>query len=268
MSSKRFTMIALLGFILSFAFAGTASAEQCSEAMPTSQSKAEKPLTICLVTDTSQSLVPPFTLQFKVPSEVTRFTGTLDGPGPEGTNLWNTDIHPADVRSGRFIIDGPYVLPVLASIPWKSSCDPATGEGCGSDNFETSFGIPILAPAANYSVTIKRVKKQVVAVYRFEARTALKALIRITLNSFKGGTQILARRSTPQVVEAKPDVIQEVKVVLPWKVIKRKCGTKQAPNCSVLAVGQAWAGNEMVDQGTNARKALKVPHQREKHRKH
>ena len=230
MKKRLIIMIALMGLIPIFAFAGTAHAEQCS---PDG--------TICLVTESSptQPLITPTNIQFEVASEATSFgvSGAGDASrlirqGPEGgMSLWETPLGPAPS-------DGTLSLHAYANGPSVDS--------------DSGFAIEALASSINQQVTIRRNKKRVVAIYRYYGRVPLRAGVHITLNSFKGGTQILAHRGRVQDRDTRWQVL---KFALSRKFINRKC--RKYPHCSVLAAGQSWFGNYQVDVGTYDRKRVK-----------
>ncbi len=235
-TNKKMFAVLVGMLLISFAVVvpALAQAEQCS---PDGK--------ICLVTDTSQPLLPPTTLQFRVTSEAievlvnAQSTAVRDvrlvQSGPE-MNVWE-----ATLTAGEINTDGLVSLEVRA--------------GSMTTLWQATFTATGLAQAVNYEVTIHRTKQRVMATYQFEARTTLTAVVQIWLDSFKGGTQILAHRGTSQTVGPG---IQTLTVVFPRKVIDRKCGTTKYPHCSVLATGRLWSGQYMVDQGTNDRKSLKV----------
>ena len=231
---KRTTqiLVALVGMLLiSFAVPMAAKAEQCS---PDGK--------ICLVTEAtpSQPLAPSAKLRFRVTSEASQIIvpqaasgGLVEQGPPGGMSLWEVVLSP---------VSGDQVVHVEV-------------DARGADDFwvVSSFDIPVLGAAANQTIQIRRTKKRVTAIYWFEARVPMEAEIRIALNSFKGRTQIL--KHLEKTWDVGPGS-HELKLVLPRKFIDRKCGTKTAPHCSVLAVGELEIGGIDIYQGSSDRKKV------------
>jgi len=222
-------LVALVGMLLiSFAVPSLASAEQCSL-----DGK------ICLVTDTSQPLVPPTNLQFKVTSEATSFgitgfpSNLIEQGPPDGVSLWQSTLNASMART-----DSLLVLRALAGGPHVES--------------EGVFSASVLAPTANPSTVIRRSKKRVVAIYRYEGRTTVKGMITVALNAFDTDDFILLHRGTTMTTGPGPQVL---KVALPQSLINRKCKTH--PHCSVIATGRTWSGEISVDGGTSDRLRVK-----------
>lgn len=245
---KQFALVAVMLGVTLGIFSAPAMAEQCS-----TDGK------ICLVTDTSQPLLPGSMLQFKVPSEATRAGigvpaglegGLVEQGPPGGMSLWQATLNAGAVANRE---DGPLNLEVFAAIPYPE-CDPMTGNGCGSEEYKTTFAALYVNPMINPSVQIRRTKSKVTAIYWFEARIAMEAEIRIMLNSFKGENPVL--KYVTRTWSVGPGA-HELKLNLPRNIINRKCGTKTAPNCSVLAVGELKIGGVDIYEGSADRKKVK-----------
>jgi len=264
------TILVALGVLV---VPGAAQAETCVEGTDWLRHVDDHWAT-CLVTDTSQPLAPGGTVEFRVPANTERFSamscpadGTrallghcsnaalptvlvAAGP-PEGTSLWQSTL-----ASWFTDVDGP--LAIETERFYYAPCGPGT---CDSTERAT-FIATGLAPVLSQAVRVQRSKSQVAAVYRFETRMALDAEVRIALNSFKGGVQILKHRERTWPVG--PGV-SELRLAIPRKVIRGKCGTKTAPNCSVLASGRLMSGDHELNR-SNDRKKLKTPKRVRKHR--
>lgn len=235
---KRSTqiLVALVGILLTgFAVPSIASAEQCS---PDGK--------ICLVTDTSQALLSPVTLEFKVTSEANYFdispsarNQQLVGPGLEGFNIWTVGMSPA-------ASEGLNIVEAYASGPGLTS--PVTSQ----------FSVPVLAPAINYKTTIRRTKQRVYAFYEFDARTTITATVRLHLNSFDSDDIILDYREVTRTVSPEPGQALThyvLRVAFSRNHINRLCRSHGA--CSVLASGEAEVGDLKIDDSSD-RKKLKT----------
>lgn len=230
--------------------ADAARAEQCVAGQPAiwSLSGPGAPPTICLVTDTSQPLVTPATVQFRAPSEVSAREATLVEAGPPGgTSLWSKSLYTASedgVRHVEVVVDLPSTLP----------CDPATGSGCTQYSYQATFAIPVFSPSGANRMTFSATKQRVTVTYRFEARKPLLAVAQLYLNAFpKGRTVIVTLRSKKKLISDLGS--NTISVLLPRRIIERKC--QPYGGCFVLGSGRSWLSEpglperaEDADKGT------------------
>jgi hypothetical protein len=247
------------------AMPGAAQAETCVEGSDWLRHPEDHWAT-CLLADTSQPLAPGGTVGFRVPANTVRFAVTscpadgmwavlghcenaalptslvAAGP-PDGTSLWQSTLAPWFTN-----VDGP--LAIETERFYLSSCGQS--ETCDSIERAT-FSATGLAPIVSQVVRVERSKAQVSAVYRIETRMELVAEIRLTLNSFKGGVQILKHREQATPLGAG---VHELRIAIPRTAIRRKCGTKTAPHCSVLASARLMAGDLELDR-SNDRKRVR-----------
>ena len=195
---------ALVGMLLiSFAVVvpALASAEQCS---PDGK--------ICLVTDVSQPLVTPTTLQFRVTSEANAFgafrPSAMDGHlveqgAPGGMSLWEISLLP---------------VPTDATIDLETN---ATGL-----DTEASFSVSVLATAANLTTTIRRQGKWFVARTSYDGRGPVTADIVFAIESIKhlksGGEPVgvfKKRRRVEATLPGHQEFIQKI----PVNAVKQTC---------------------------------------------
>ena len=187
--------IAVLGVaLLGVAFAGTAQAEQCS---PDGK--------ICLVTDTSQPLVTPTTLLFRVTSEATHFGGSFSNSrmvqqGPGDTNLWEGDLGttPTDITMA------------MEALAYNATVD-----------YRATFAVPLLANAGNLQTKIVRKGKRFVAIFRYEGRTPLLTVVKLLLgiNPDVAGHYLKQKGK----LVTRPVGSQVIRVVIARNTVKRLC---------------------------------------------
>ena len=231
---KQLMLVATLGVLLSVGFSGTAQAEQCVADTGFFGTTG----TFCLVTDTSQPLVPPTTLQFRVTSEATAFWvssasfevyavvcgGELVQQGsPGGMSLWNIDLCPRPD-------DGLLTLTASATMP--APCTEC------SDNVEATFQIPVLAAAANLTTTIRRQGKWFVARTSYDGRGPVTADIVFAIESIKhlksGGEPVGVFKKRRRV-EVTPPGHQEFIQKIPVNAVKQTCRTRTQCQLSSFA---------------------------------
>jgi len=213
---KQSILLAVLGVTLSLTLSAPASAEQCQQAAPIGLSQSQEPVTICLLTDTSRSVVLPATLEFKVPAEATRFNGTLAGPGPAGTNIWRSELDPVEAFS-----DGTLMFHARASIPWSGPCDPATGEGCGSNDYDATFAIPVKSSIANLQTRVVRRGKRYIGIINYEGRTIVASKITFLLGLNHDVVGYYPKQRGKRVV--RPAGPQVIRIAFSRRDVKRRC---------------------------------------------
>lgn len=205
--SKRLIGVAALGVILSVVFVGTAQAEQCS-----SDGK------ICLVTDTSQPLLTPTTLQFRVTSEATSFgvsgasgASRLVEPGPPGgMGLWETPLGPVES-------DGSVSLSAGANGPGLST--------------EATFSVPVLTSVVNPQARIVRQGKRFVAEVSYDGRTTVRTAMSLILAIAPeaAGNSELKWKKGPLVT--RPAGHQVIRLALRRRLVLRLC--RKYPYCKL-----------------------------------
>jgi hypothetical protein len=205
----------LMGILLtSFAVPTLAQAEQCS---PDGK--------ICLVTDTSQPLVTPTTLQFRVTSEADHFNGRLVQQGPGDTNLWDVDFGPEWAPS-----DTVLAVEVNAF--------------SGTVDYRATFQVPVLSPVANLHAQIVRQGKRFVAKVSYDGRTTAQTRFGLVLGIDQYGVQQIMQKRKLVTLPAGHQVIQ---MVVGRSIVQRKC--KKYPYCKLL-VGVAQAVPYYDEQGS------------------
>jgi hypothetical protein len=240
------------GLLASLTGPALAHAEQCTTLPPAHFWETTPQGQICLLADTSQPLLPGAALQFRVPADTNHFyaiscladsmwtllghcesaalptTLVTQGP-PGGTSVWQATLAPWFTSA-----DGPLAIETETS---SISCD-SMGANCTGGSGRATFTATGLAVLVGARITIRRTKRRVTAVYRYEGRTTLKATAQLWLDSFDSEDVILTHRGTTLNTAPGPSV---VRVTLPRSVVKRKC--KSHAHCSVLATGQAWSSS-------------------------
>jgi len=251
-------MVMLGAACLCLVSAEAARAEQCVATQPAvwSLSGSDPPPTICLVTDTSQPLVTPATVQFKVPSEAAAREATLVEAGPPGgTSLWSKSLYTASE-------DGLRQVDMVVDVPSTWPCDPITGANCTpfSYSYIATFAIPVFSPSGAKRMTFSATKQRVTVTYRFEARKPLLAVAQLYLNAFpKGRTVIVTLRSKKELIsDLGPRAIS---VSLPRRVISRKC--QPYGGCFVLGWGRSWLSEPgLPERAEDADKGTESPRKR------
>lgn len=213
---KQCLLIAVLGVISSFAMVVPAQAEQCS---PDGK--------ICLVTDTSQPVVLPSQLEFRVASEANFFdiedstaqdvgygssrpflivrSVTLVEQGPlGGTSRWVVDLAPTV---------GDYTYTVKAK-----AAGPTTLDEVG----EFGFLLPTLAPASNLETRMYRKGKWFVAEAGFEARKPVVTGVLLGLCVTQDLTECLVTKKRVRTLSPSPGR-QVSRVLFPRKRARKLC---------------------------------------------